>query len=122
MPRAISRRPSRQRGITLIGLLFWGVLIAFTAVVGARTTPTVMEYFTIKRAVDAVARSNPTTVAQARSEFERIKSIEYSIQISGSDLEVTKENEKVKIHFAYAREIPLGGPAYLLLKFEGQSN
>lgn len=115
-------RPSRQRGITLFGLLFWGVLVAFVAVVGAKVTPTVMEYFTIKRAVDTVARNNPATVALAKSEFERIKSVEYSIQISSNDLDVTKENDKVKIHFAYAREIALGGPVYLLLKFEGQSN
>ncbi len=112
----------RQRGLSLFGLLFWGVLIAFAAVVGAKVTPTVMEYFTIKRAVDTVARNNPATVAQAKAEFERIKQVEYSIQISANDLEITKDNDKVKIHFAYNREVGLGGPVYLLLKYEGQSN
>lgn len=112
----------RQRGVTLFGLLFWGVLIAFTAVVGAKVTPKVMEYYTIKRAVDTVARSNPATVPAARAEFERIKQVEYSIELPASELEVTKDNDKVKINFAYSREIPIGGPVYLLLKFEGQSN
>jgi len=112
----------RQRGVTLFGLLFWGVLIAFSAVVGAKVMPKVMEYYTIKRAVDTVARSNPATVPAAKAEFERIKQVEYSIELSANELEVTKENDKVKIHFAYSREIALGGPVYLLLKFEGQSN
>jgi Domain of unknown function (DUF4845) len=112
----------RQRGLSLFGLLFWGVLIAFTAVVGAKVTPKVMEYFTIQRAVDQVARSNPATVAMAKAEFERIKQVEYSIELSANDLEVSKDNDKVKIRFAYSREVPVGGPVYLLLKFEGQSN
>lgn len=112
----------RQRGLSLLGLLFWGAFIAMAAVIGAKVTPKVMEYYTIKRAVDTVARGNPATVAQAKGEFERIKQVEYSIELSANDLEVTKENDRVKIHFAYSREVALGGPVYLLLKFEGQSN
>lgn len=122
MPRVSPALPSRQRGITLFGLLFWGVLIAFVAVVGAKVTPTVMEYYTIVRAVNKVAAGNPATVQAARIDFDRTKQIEYSIQIDPKDLEITKENDKVKIYFAYQREIPLGGPVYLLLKYEGSSN
>ena len=62
MPRAVIRRPLQQRGVTLFGLLFWGVFIAFVAVVGAKVTPTVMEYYTILRAVNKVAKDNPSTV------------------------------------------------------------
>jgi hypothetical protein len=122
MSRAIPTYRSNQRGVTLFGLLFWGVTIAFLAVVGAKVTPTVMEYYTIVRAVNKVAQGNPATVAQARAEFQRIKSVEYSIEISPNDLEITRENDKVKIRFAYDREIGLGGPVYLLMKYEGQSN
>lgn len=113
--------PRTQSGVTLIGLLFWGVLIAFTVVVGAKVAPTVMEYYTTLKAVNDVARNNPSTVAAARAEFDRIKSVEYSIQIPSAELEITKENDKVRIGFAYEREIALGGPVYLLLKYEGRS-
>ena len=112
----------RQRGISLVGLLFWAVFLACAAVVLARVTPTVMEYYTIQRAVNKVAAGNPATVQAARIDFDKIKQIEYSIQIDPADLEITKENDKVKIYFAYQREIGLGGPVYLLLKYEGQSN
>lgn len=122
MLRVSPYRPLRQRGVTLFGLLFWGVLIAFLAVVGAKVTPTVMEYFTILRAVNKVAAANPATVQAARVDFDKIKQIEYSIQLDPKDLEITKENDKVKIYFAYQREIALGGPVYLLLKYEGSSN
>jgi hypothetical protein len=111
------------RGITLFGLLFWAVLIGFTAYVLVRTLPTVNEYLTIQRAVDQIAKSNPTTVAEARRAFERQKEIEYSIEaISGNDLAVTKENDKVVISFAYEKEVPIWGPVYILIKYEGRSH
>lgn len=115
------RSARQQGGVTLIGLLFWGVIIAFVAVVGMKVVPTVMEYFTIQKTVNKIASGNPATVPAARAEFERIKSVEYSIGIDAADLIVTKENDKVVIAFAYQREIHIGGPAYLVMKYEGQS-
>ncbi len=117
----ISNGAKGQRGITLIGLLFWGVVIAFLAVVGMKVVPTVFEYFTVQKTVNKVAQSNPATVAAAKAEFDRIKSVEYSILLDSSDLIVTKENEKVVIEFAYQREVHIGGPAYLVMKYEGRS-
>lgn len=111
----------RQRGVSLFGLLFWGVLIAFVGVVGARVVPTVIEYAAIKRVIAKVARDNPPTVGAARAAFEQSKSVEYGIGITGNDLVVSKENERLKISFAYDRVIELGGPAYLLIKYEGQA-
>jgi hypothetical protein len=122
-PRA--RRPprrGRQRGVTLFGLLFWGIIVAFFGYLLVRALPTVNEYATIQRTVDKIAREDPATVAQARQAFDKQKDIEYSISsISGKDLLVTKEDDKVVIGFAYQKEIPIMGPVYLLLKYEGRS-
>jgi hypothetical protein len=115
-------RRARQRGITMFGLLFWGIIVAFFGYLLVRALPTVNEYATIQRAVDKIAREEPASVAQARQAFDRQKDIEYSISsISGKDLLVTKENDKVVIAFAYEKEIPIMGPVYLLLKYEGRS-
>ena len=76
--------PSAQRGITLIGLLLWAIVVAFVALIVVRVVPTVNEYSTILRAVQKIAKDAPSTVAEARAAFERQKEIEYSIQsISG---------------------------------------
>jgi hypothetical protein len=81
------------------------------------------EFFTIQRAVNRVAADSPPTVGEVRKAFDRQKDIEYSItSISGKDLEVTKENDKLVIRFAYDKEIPLVEPVYLLLKYKGRSN
>jgi hypothetical protein len=42
--------------------------------------------------------------------------------ISGKDLSITKENDKVVVSFAYDKEIELMKPVFLLIKFEGRSS
>ncbi len=116
------RGPRRQRGMTLFGLLTWAILIGAIAYVALRVFPTVNEYLTIQRTIDKIAASSPSTVAEARAAFERQKDIEYSIStIGGKDIEVTKENDKVVLSFAYDKEIALYGPVFLLIKYEGRS-
>ncbi|MBL8327749.1 MAG: DUF4845 domain-containing protein [Rubrivivax sp.] len=111
-----------QRGVTMVGLVFWAIVIGFAGYVAVRVLPTVNEYFTIQRAIDKIAASSPATVSEARTAFERQKEIEYAIQaISGKDLEITKENDRVVIAFAYEKEVPVAGPVYILLKYQGRS-
>ena len=113
---------SRQRGVTLFGLLFWAVIIGFLALIGMRVLPALNEYFTIKRTVNRIATEGSQTVPEIRAAFERHKQIEYSISsISAKDLIVTKENEKVVVAFAYDKEVELVKPVFLLIKFEGRS-
>ena len=121
---SLQHRPSlsAQRGITMLGLLLWAILIGIVAMVGLKVFPTVNEYLTIQRAVDKVANQGLTTVPEIRAAFDRQKEVEYSIQsISGKDLDITKENDKVVIRFAYNRELELMAPVFLLLKYEGRS-
>jgi len=125
MPLCPVRRRPVSRGITLIGLLFWAILVAFVALIIVRVLPTVNEYSTILRAVQNIAKSSPSTVAEARAAFEKQKEVEYSISsIGGKDLQVTKENDKVVIRFAYDKEVELFEPVFLLIKYrgEGKSN
>ena len=112
----------RQRGVTLFGLMFWAIIVGFLALIGMRVLPTLNEYFTIQRAVKKIAAESPGTVPEVRSAFEKQKDIEYSItSISGKDLVVTKENDKIVIQFAYDKEIEIVKPVYLLIKYEGRS-
>ncbi len=127
MKAAIARGAQRrtgqgQRGITLFGLMFWALLIGFGAYVVIRVFPTVNEYLTIQSTVEKIARAQPATVAEARLAFDKQKDIEYSISsISGKDLIVTKEDDKVVVAYAYDKLVPIYGPVYILIKYEGRS-
>jgi len=121
-PAATLSMHPQQRGVTLIGLVFWAVVVAFTALVVMKVLPTVNEFYTIQRAVNKVAKEGGTTVPEIRNAFERQKQIEYSISsISASDLEITKVNDKIVLRFAYNKEIELFDPVFLLIKYHGES-
>jgi Domain of unknown function (DUF4845) len=117
-----TRSLRRQRGVTLFGLLFWAIVVGFLAYVLVRVLPTLNEYATIQRTIDKIAQTQPPTVAEARAAFDKQKEIEYSITaVSGKDLTVTKENDRVVLGFAYNKEVPIYGPVYILIKYEGRS-
>jgi hypothetical protein len=122
----VTIRPStarrHQSGITLVGLLFWAVLISSIALVLMKVFPAVVEYRTISSMVNKAAHEGGGTVPEIRTSFERSAAVEYGVtSIKARDLEITKEDDKVVVKFAYDREIELVDPVYLLLKFKGQS-
>lgn len=122
MQRTTPSQRRAQRGMSLIGLMAWAIIVGFIGYLAVRVLPTVNEFLTVQRAVDRVAAEAPATVGEVRRAFNKQKDIEYSISsISGEDLEITKENEKLVIRFAYDKEIPIFEPVYLLLKYKGQS-
>jgi hypothetical protein len=109
----------QQRGISFIGLLFVGGVLACAGVLAAQVLPTVIEFQAITKAASKAKEGS--TVAEVKSIFDRAAQIDDIKSISGKDLEVTKEGDKTVVAFAYTREIHMAGPAYLLLKYNGRS-
>ena len=106
----------------LVGLLFWAILISVFALILMKVFPAVTEYRTIQSMVNKAAHDGGSTVQDIRNAFDRAASVEYGVtSITGKDLEITKEEDKVVVKFAYDREIELMSPVFLLLKFQGQS-
>jgi hypothetical protein len=116
-PRSSIRR---QRGISFLGLLFVAIVLACVGVVAAQVVPTVIEYQTILKAANKAAQG--TTVPEVRAIFDRAQAVDYFDAISGKDLDVEKNGDKVVVSFAYDKEIHLVGPAFLLLKYKGHSD
>ena len=115
----MTRHRSGQRGISFLGILFFGGLLAISGVILAQVFPTFLEYQAVNKAVAKAATGS--TPAEIRTLFDKACAIDDIKSISGKDIEVTKENDKIVVSFAYQREIHLTGPAYLTLKYEGRS-
>ncbi len=111
---------SGQRGITFLGLLFVGGILAVTGVVAAQVVPTLIELQAIHKAAKKAAAEGGT-VADIRTIFDKAAQIDDIKSVEGKDLAVTKVGEKVVVSFAYQREIHLAGPAWLTLKYEGST-
>lgn len=115
------QRKSQQRGISFIGLVFTGSVLAMAGVVAAQVFPTVLEFQAISKAVNKAALSEGGTVAEIRMVFDKAAAVDDIKSISGKDIIVTKESDKVVVSFEYQREIHLVGPAFLTLKYAGRS-
>lgn len=114
-----SARASRQRGISFIGLVFVAVVLACVGVVVAQVVPTLIEYQAINKAANKAKEG--TTVPEVRAIFDRAQAIDDFKSVSGKDLDIRKEGDRVVVSYAYEREIPLFGPAYLVLKYKGEA-
>lgn len=109
----------QQRGLTFLGLIVVGGLLAFTGVIVAQLVPTYIEFLAVEKAVQKAAAG--TTVAEVRSMFDKSAQIDDIRSIQGKDLEIGKEGDRVVVSFAYSREVHIGGPAYVVMKYAGRS-
>lgn len=109
----------RQRGLTFLGLLIVGILVAMAALVAAQVFPTYIEYLAVQKA--SVKASQGTTVAEVRSLFDKAAAIDNISSVRGADLNVTKAGDAVVVSFSYSKEIHLAGPAWLVMKYQGSS-
>ena len=111
---------SRQRGLSFFGLIFVGLIAVAAFAIGGQSVPIFLEYTSAKKAIEKAKIES--TVPGVRAAFDRAAAIDDITSIKGSDLEVTKRGDKVVVSFKYAREIALAGPAYLVYRFEAQTN
>lgn len=109
-----------QRGLSLIGLLFVGLIVVFLLVIGFKVVPAVTEYIAIEKAIRKINKDG-ATVAQIRREFENFVIIDDIKSITGKDLDITKENDRVVISYAYSYPIPIMDNVRLVIDFSGST-
>jgi Tfp pilus assembly protein FimT len=116
-----TKRSSRtgQRGFSFFMLILVIALLAFIGAIGAQAFPTFMEYQAIRKAVDRSAGGG--TPQEIRLAFEKAAAVDDIKSITGKDLEIKREGDRNVVRFAYNKEIHIWGPAFLLLKYTGQS-
>ena len=101
---------TRQRGVTLMGLLMASFLIVLVALLGMRLAPSYIEYYSIKKAVVGIAndtRGRGATMSEVRRLFENRQAIDDFKSVDAKDLEITKEGNDYVIVASYRREVPL---------------
>ena len=111
-----------QRGVTLSGLIVWGIVIAIVAVLGIRVVPDVIDYYKIRKiAASTAMNSGGKTVPEIRAIFDRYAEVDSIQTIKGTDLDISKEGDAVIVAFAYEKRIPLFLNVSLLIDFQGSS-
>jgi hypothetical protein len=111
-----------QRGVALSGLIFWGVIFFLVAVLGMKVLPTTIEYYKILKNSKTVAgqAAPEATVADIRNAFNKYADVDY-LDFKANQLDISKENGKIVIEFAYEKRIPLFLNVSLLIDYQGST-
>ena len=116
--RSASRH--RQKGVSFIGFVVIAVLAVAVFAIGGQSLPIFLEYQAAQKAAQKAANEGGSA-SEVRASFDRAAQIDDIKTISSKDLNIRKANDRTVVGFAYEREIPLVGPAYLVYRFNYQS-
>lgn len=112
----------RQRGLSFWGFLFVAILAALALLLGFKVTPSVVEYFGIKKAIGVVAsESQGASVPEIRAAFMRRQAIDDFTSVTDKDLDITKESGQVAISVSYQKKIPLFANVSLVIDYDATS-
>ena len=111
-----------QRGMTLTGFIFVAALVMVVALVGFRTVPSYIEYYTVTKAVEgALADAKDLTPQQIKRNFDRRIAADYVDSVRTTDLEITKDGNQIVATVSWQKKLPLVANVSLLLDFEAQA-
>jgi len=108
----------RQRGLSIVGLIFIGGIVVVLLLIGFRLVPAFTEYMAIERAVHKI-KNEASTVPEIRAAFDRHAVIDDIKSISSKDLDITKDNDRVVISYGYSYQLQLLDNVRLVIDFSG---
>jgi len=113
---------NRQLGISLTGLIVGAFILIIVLLLGMKTLPPYLEFFTAKKMITIIANEQRGgSVLDIRRAWQLKTAIENVESISEKDLEITKEAGEVVISFAYRKDIHLFGNVGVYLDFKADS-
>lgn len=111
---------SKQRGMSIWVLIYILATLGGVGAMAMQAFPSFVEYQAVKKAVKKASDGN--TVAEVRAAFDRAAEVDDIKSITGKDLEITKQGDRVVVAFSYQKEYQMFGPAWLTLKYAGNSS
>jgi hypothetical protein len=116
-------RRGLQHGLTIIGFLLVAAVVVIFVVVGARTVPAYIEYYSVQKALEKALMDtrDPTAANELRRSFDRYLATDYIQSVRATDVEVTKDGNVVTASVAWTRILPLVANVSLYLEFEARA-
>lgn len=112
-------RMQRERGISLIGLIFVLAILGGIGLLAMQVVPTYIEYRAILGAIERAKKDGGENIKEIQDSFNKSAEVGYITAIQGRDLLIVRENGQFEISFEYEKKIPLAGPTSLLMEYKG---
>ena len=114
----------KQQGVSLIGMLLWGIVIVFVALVVMKLVPAYTEYFTIKKVLFDIGQDpdiKTMSNGAIRDKFVKRSLIDDIHSVKANDLDITKEGGVTVVSVDYPFQTKLIGNISLLVDFHASS-
>ena len=108
-----------QRGLTIVGFLFVAAVVVTIALVGFRVFPAYVEYYAVQKALGQALEESPTgNIQEIRRAFDRKVSAGYIESVRPTDVQVSRDGNKLVASVAWQRVLHMIGNASILLEFD----
>ena len=111
---------ARQRGLSLVSLIFVGIIVIALLWIGMKSVPALSEYFAVERAVQK-AGAEGATVGDIRRAFERYAMVDDIKSIGSKDLDITKDADRIVVSYSYSYSIPVLDNVRIVIDFSGSN-
>ncbi len=115
--------PTRQSGITLIGLLIILILIGFFTLLTLKILPIYLEHYKVLSSLESLQQTSDLASKsrrQIRNTLEKHLDINMVDHVTPEDILVLKEDGLVKVSVTYSVEKPLFGNLSVIADFDDQ--
>ena len=115
----------KQRGLSLIGILFWIIVLVFVAILGFRLVPAYTEYFSVEKVLKEMGQDpnlNSMSNGEIREKFSKFANVDYITSVKPGDLNITHNNGQTVIGVQYEYRTKLFANISLLIDFSASSN
>lgn len=110
-----------QKGITLIGALFFLALAAIVALIGFRVVPFYIDYFTMRGMLNNLASERAeATDMELRRDFDMRANTNYLTGYGAKDLDISRDEGMLTLSIAMSDKKPLVGGVSLLMELEAK--
>jgi hypothetical protein len=115
----------RQRGVSLFGMLLWGIVIVLGAVLVMKVLPAYIEFYTIKKVLVAIGQDpdiKTMSNASIRDKFNKRSQIDEIHSVKPENLEISREAGVTIVSADYSFQTKLFGNISLLVDFQASSD
>ena len=115
----------KQRGLSLIGILFWIIILVFVAILGFRLVPAYTEYFSVVKVLKEIGQDpnlNSMSNGDIRDKFSRFADVDYITSVKPGDLDISHRNGQTVVSAQYEYRTKLVGNVSLVIDFSASSN
>ncbi|MDF3835310.1 DUF4845 domain-containing protein [Cupriavidus basilensis] len=111
---------NRPRGFSLGSLLVVILVVGGVVIPAVRAIPSLVEYFSIKRAV-GYAKQQASNKREVADYFNKQAQIDRITAVRSDDLDIQEDDNGTirSVGFSYRNEVPLYGPLSLLITYSG---